>query len=441
MRWGVLLVVLCAASDSISFETQKGQEFLFFLFLPPAQRGGFPHSCGPVQCRALRSARIWQVKGAQMETHYHERRGQLQGPSAGGRVVHSDNSDRDFSSVSAPRVLDYRADSLPIEKAVALTVHFTPPSPNSHTNTQESWCVSSLALSESVSRQGALSYKESYAAIKAGRITINGQPAVVDDFARRADALTLDGAPLPPRQPVVYYLLYKPAGVLTSTEVGANACPGELRKAEEGGTVLQFVPPAPRVVPVGRLDLDSEGLILLTNHGSLVHMVTSPAYRLDKTYAVLVERFGRPGGAPPEPEALRRLVDPGVVLQNGEVLTCLRAALRAEAPRTDVPPLAGRGGGGGGAARRLFWLEVVLDEGRNRHVRKLVQGLGYHVRRLVRTRVGPIEARATAEGAEGGWSLAREVALRPGEWRALRAEEVDALLELHALRAPAPPGR
>jgi 23S rRNA pseudouridine2605 synthase len=167
---------------------------------------------------------------------------------------------------------------------------------------------------------------------------------------------------------LVYYLLNKPRGVVTT------AADTHGRSA-----VVDLVPDTPRVFPVGRLDADSEGLLIMTNDGELTHRLTHPSFGVEKEYLVEVE--GRPSAG-----ALRALRQ-GVELDDG-----VTAPARVGHPSPST-------------------LRITIHEGRNRQVRRMCDAVGHPVRRLVRTRIGPLADRA----------------LKPGEWRALTAAEIRSL--------------
>lgn len=211
-----------------------------------------------------------------------------------------------------------------------------------------------------------------------GRVTVDGVAAVLGQRVDlEAAAVAVDGVPVSIRPGLVYYLLNKPRGVV-STAADTHGRP----------TVLGLVPNEPRVFPVGRLDADTEGLLLLTNDGDLAHRLTHPSFGVEKEYLAEVE------GLPTAGE-LRRLRT-GVMLDDG-----MTAPARASA----VPPRAVR---------------ITIHEGRNRQVRRMCAAVGHPVVRLVRTRIGPLADRS----------------LRPGEWRALTTAEVRALEEAVAARRP-----
>jgi len=197
-----------------------------------------------------------------------------------------------------------------------------------------------------------------------------------------------------------YYALFKPYDVLTQfTDTSGRA------------TLKDFIP-IPNVYPVGRLDRDSEGLLLLTDDGGTAHRLTDPRFEHPKTYLVQVERV-------PDAEALERLRR-GMTLNDGPTRPA-EAELLADAPplpdrsvpirfRKSVP---------------TAWLRLTIREGRNRQVRRMTAAVGYPTLRLVRERVGPI--------ALGG--------LQPGRWRELSEAERTALLELNDGPRPGRPRR
>lgn len=209
--------------------------------------------------------------------------------------------------------------------------------------------------------------------IEAGRVTVNGEVATLGRRVDPAvDRIEVDHAVVPVRPGLVYYLLNKPAGVVTT-----------VHDPQGRPTVVDLVPPEPRVFPVGRLDYETEGLLLLTNDGELAHGLTHPSRGVDKAY--LAEVVGVPGRA-----ALRRLRE-GVLLDDGPTAPAKVRLAQA------VPA---------GAA-----LEIVVHEGRKRQIRRMCEAVGHPVRRLVRTRIGPLGDRG----------------LRPGQWRSLSPEEVRTL--------------
>jgi 23S rRNA pseudouridine2605 synthase len=208
--------------------------------------------------------------------------------------------------------------------------------------------------------------------IAAGRVTVNG---AVAELGRRVDVehdrVEVDGVPVGLRPDLVYYLLNKPVGVVT-TASDTHGRP----------TVVDLVPDEPRVYPVGRLDLETEGLLLLTNDGDLAQRLTHPSHGVEKEYLVEVE-----GGSVSQ-GALRRLRD-GIELDDG-----VTAPAKVSQPNAGV-------------------LRITIHEGRNRQVRRMCDAVGHPVRRLVRVRIGPL----------------RDAQLRPGQWRALTAGELKALAE------------
>jgi len=206
------------------------------------------------------------------------------------------------------------------------------------------------------------------------RVTVNGVIAIL---GRRVDVevdrIEIDGAPVGVRPDVVYYLLNKPIDVI-STAIDTHG----------RETVVDLVPLEPRVFPVGRLDADSEGLLLLTNDGELTNRITHPSYGLEKEYLVHVECS--PTGV--NNTAISRLRN-GVELDDGKT---------APADVSQLQPGV---------------LRVVIHEGRNRQIRRMCEEVGYPVERLVRVRIGPLVDRH----------------LLPGQWRHLTNAEVRLLIE------------
>jgi 23S rRNA pseudouridine2605 synthase len=230
-----------------------------------------------------------------------------------------------------------------------------------------------LRLNKALSAAGLGSRRAVEDLVRAGRVSVDGE--VVQDLGRRVDPahdrVTVDGSRVVLDERRRYWLLNKPAGVI-STAADPSGRP----------TVVGLVPDQPRVFPVGRLDRDTEGLLLLTNDGPLAYRLTHARYGVEKRYLAEVERL--PADAPAR---LRK----GVQLEDG----------LAKPVRVRVVAATGR--------RRM--VEVVLVEGRNREVRRLLEAVGAPVRRLVRTAVGPI----------------RLTGLAPGEYRALRPDEIRSL--------------
>lgn len=231
-------------------------------------------------------------------------------------------------------------------------------------------------LQKLLARAGVASRRASEELIAAGRVRVNGEVA---ELGRRVDehrdVVEVDGALVPLAPGLVHYLLNKPRGVVT-TAADTHGRP----------TVVDLVPPEPRVFPVGRLDADTEGLLLLTNDGQLAHRLTHPSFGVEKEYLVSVE-------GDPSPAAVRRLRE-GVQLDDG----------------VTAPAKATRLGSG--------VLRLTIHEGRNRQVRRMCDAAGHPVIRLVRIRIGPLADRRLAPGE---WRV-----LDPAEVRALAAEAVRA---------------
>ncbi len=209
-----------------------------------------------------------------------------------------------------------------------------------------------IRVQKAIAHAGLMSRRAAEEAISDGRVAVDGKIAVLGDRVDVEDqTVTIDGSPIPVSPERVTYLLYKPVGVVST----ANDPHGRV-------TVVDLIDSAKRLYPVGRLDLDSEGLILVSNDGVLTERVTHPRYGVRKKY--LAEVSGSP--TPSEVKRLER----GVELDDGPA-----RALRARKL---------------GTSRGRSQLEVIMVEGRNREVRRMLEAIGYETIRLVRTAIGPI---------------------------------------------------
>ena len=231
-----------------------------------------------------------------------------------------------------------------------------------------------IRVQKAMSGAGLMSRRAAEDTIRQGRVAIDGVEAVLGD---RVDVtmqqVTLDGVPIPVNPDLETHLLYKPAGVISSAS-----------DPQGRRTVVDLVGPGRRLYPVGRLDYESEGLILLTNDGDLANRVTHPRYGIVKKYVAMVK--GSPGKG-----EMRRLTE-GIDLDDGPA-------------RAVSAQVVGRQG-----AATL--VELTMGEGRNREVRRMFEALGFEVSSLVRTAIGPITDRS----------------LKPGQSRQLSATEIRDLL-------------
>jgi 23S rRNA pseudouridine2605 synthase len=224
-------------------------------------------------------------------------------------------------------------------------------------------------VQKALARAGIASRRAAEHMIEAGRVSINGRPARLGDQVELGkDQLSVDGRPVMAAEAPVYILLHKPSGVLSSSR-------------SQGGhsTVVDLVPLRVRLFPVGRLDLESEGLVIMTNDGALTYRLTHPKFRHEKEYRVQLDRT---------PDAADL-----AAWRSGPVVESLGRLEAAEiAPELDAGP----------------WLRLILREGKKRQVRMTAEHFGYQVRRLIRVRVGPQEL--------GN--------LDSGKWRHLTGDEV-----------------
>jgi 23S rRNA pseudouridine2605 synthase len=233
-------------------------------------------------------------------------------------------------------------------------------------------------LQKALARAGFGSRRACEDLIRAGHVRVNGQRAELGmRIDPNADEVLVRGVLAAVSPDLVYWALHKPTGVVTT----ANDPQGRMK-------VVDLVPKEPRVFPVGRLDIDTSGLLFLTNDGEFANRIAHPRYGVPKTYVVEV---GRSVGA-----SLARKLVRGFDLDDGRA--------RAESARVQVTS----------GGRSL--VELVVHEGRNRLVRRMFEAAGVEVTSLVRIAIGPIR-------------LGR---LKEGGWRTLRANEVRDLLEVSA---------
>jgi 23S rRNA pseudouridine2605 synthase len=209
--------------------------------------------------------------------------------------------------------------------------------------------------------------------IDQGRVTVNGRPARLGArVERNKDKVEVDGSPVPLRQELAHFLMNKPVGVVT-TASDPHGRP----------TVMDYVPTPDRVWPVGRLDIDTEGALVLTNDGELTFRLTHPSFRIDKTY--LAEVRGSFGGA------TQGRLQRGVELDDGTTAPARVVVMDRSGSSSLV--------------------EISIHEGRHRQVRRMFEAVGHPVIRLARTGIGPL-------------ALGR---LRPGTVRRLRPDEIASL--------------
>ena len=224
-----------------------------------------------------------------------------------------------------------------------------------------------MRLNAYLARAGVASRRRADELIKAGRVTVNGEPGQLNTFVAARDRVALDGRAVE-LQPLAYVLLHKPAEVVTTA-----------RDPQGRPTVVDLVDHAARVVPVGRLDADTTGALLLTNDGELAHRLAHPRYEVEKVYEAEVE-------GEPSDEALERL-RAGIELDDGPTAP---ARVRRLGPTT---------------------LELAIHEGRKHQVKRMLAAVGHPVKRLHRS----VYAGLSLEGLE------------PGAWRELEPFEVDLL--------------
>jgi 23S rRNA pseudouridine2605 synthase len=224
-----------------------------------------------------------------------------------------------------------------------------------------------VRLNAYLARAGVASRRSSDELIKAGRVQVNGEPGRLDTFVASGDVVEVDGRAVTPQR-LAYVLLHKPSGVVTT-----------VRDPQGRPTIVELVRHEVRVVPVGRLDAETTGALVLTNDGPLAHRLAHPRYGVEKVYVADVE-------GEPSDDVLRRLAS-GIELDDG--LTAPARVRRLGSSR----------------------LELVLHEGRKRQVRRMCEAVGHPVRAL---------HRSTYAGLGLG-------DLASGDWRELTRDEVAAL--------------
>ena len=225
-----------------------------------------------------------------------------------------------------------------------------------------------MRLNAFLARAGVASRRRADELIRDGRVRVNGRAGELNTVVGNHDVVEVDGRRVS-LQPLAYLLLHKPSGVVTTA-----------RDPQGRATVVELVPPEPRVVPVGRLDADTTGALLLTNDGELAHRLAHPRYGVPKAYEADVE--GTPSRA-----ALAAL-SAGIELDDGRTAP---AGVRILS-----------------TSRRRARVELTLHEGRKHQVKRMLEAVGHPVRRLHRSRYAELDL-------DG---------LQEGEWRALTRDEV-----------------
>jgi 23S rRNA pseudouridine2605 synthase len=230
-----------------------------------------------------------------------------------------------------------------------------------------------VRLQAFLARAGAApSRRKAETPILAGRVKVNGETASLGSTVTPTDEIELDGRPVRLPESRAYFALHKPAGYLTTMDDDRG------RK-----TVAELMPEVPGLVPAGRLDAPTTGLLILTNDGLLAHRITHPSAEMDKTYRLILEN--------PVPEAALAALAAGPTLEDGKMYPAELSNLRR--------------------ARTTTTLELTIHEGRNRIIRRACDAVGLRLVSLQRTSVGPVELGDLPEG----------------EYRTLAPSELEAL--------------
>jgi pseudouridine synthase len=232
-------------------------------------------------------------------------------------------------------------------------------------------------LQKILSRAGFGSRRSCEGLIREGRVTVNGQLAQIGQKADpERDQITLDGTPVQVKRGNTYIALHKPHGVLSDEGDGS----GRIQTARE------LIPLPGHIYPAGRLDLRSEGLLLMTDDGELTHRLTHPRYEHEKEYEVYVEGH-----------------------LSDKTLTQWQKGVFLEGKRTSPAQVSIMH-----EEKKHTWLRIVLHEGRKRQIRRVASMLGHPAHKLIRVRIGPV-------------LLGK---LKPGQWRHLTKQELSALRKL-----------
>jgi 23S rRNA pseudouridine2605 synthase len=249
-------------------------------------------------------------------------------------------------------------------------------------------------LQKILSEMGVASRRQAEDLIREGRVTVNGRPARIGDKVDPSrDHIKVDGRLVTSHGAKVYIMLHKPKNVVTTAE-----------DPEGRTTVMDLVKKrGPRLFPVGRLDFDAEGILLLTNDGELAHRLSHPSFQVPRTYSVKVK------GKPTAEEV--RKVSLGIALEDGPTAPC-RAVLRKE-------------------TRENVWVEMTLHEGRNRQVKRMWERMGYLVLKLKRVSFAGLSLRDLKAGEYRH--------LLPGEVEKLKRADERAARRGRALRSITPP--
>lgn len=209
-----------------------------------------------------------------------------------------------------------------------------------------------MRINQYLARAGLASRRTADTLIAAGRVTVNGQKVTLGVKVEESDLVTLDGKTVTLPSSAITYLLYKPKGVVSTTS-----------DPEGRPTVLDYVPKGVRLYPIGRLDFQSEGLILITSDGDLANKLTHPRYEVEKMYRILIR-----GHLSPQD---RGRIEKGVKLSDG---------LTAPAKVENIQEEGGN-----------MWLDITVTEGRNHLIKRLFEHFEHTVLRLIRLKMGDYE--------------------------------------------------